>query len=212
MSVKISNKGRRFNGWKWAFIGLVSLMIIGLVVVFTSLFAGQTTNQTSNQATVPYESGQVINTESSMSRDSFNQLLNALLADDQSPYRIYVDDQVNFESKVSLLGQEIGIEIAGDPRVDEQQNIAIDINRIELGGLDLPTSLVMQAFAGLIDSQVPLDVDAADQVLTVRLDQASQQLPVEVSAQYIDLANDRIDINFDIPTKFIAEQIEANVK
>lgn len=209
-----NNKGSEDNrnGWKWAFWILFAIIVIPIVSLYLYLQFGAnnqansepvtTTNATNNE--------EIISAEASLSTMSFNQLVETVIGGEDVPYQLTVDDQVAFQGTINVLGATVDYTMTGQPSVQEDGNIAIDVTGIDLAGISLPTETVLTLFQLTIPTDLPLQVVAGEEQIIIRLDQVSEDMDIAIKASEIDLENDEIEIILDVPLSYLEAQIEAN--
>ncbi|MDK6804160.1 DUF2140 family protein [Aerococcus sp. UMB7834] len=199
---------RQSNGWRRAFfilLGLVLALVLGVILVLSSI---RPSYEPVDQGELA-QTEETIQAETQLTRESFNVLMQALLAGDQVPYRLHLDDQVHLLGQFEVLGQELSYEIRAQAEAQDDGNIGLAIEAIEVEGLDLPVGTSLALFSRLIPDHVPLSVDRDQERLIVRLDQVSAKGQVAIAAQAIDLPNNQIKLAFSLPLPYAVEQIEA---
>ncbi|KAA9301885.1 MULTISPECIES: DUF2140 family protein [Aerococcus] len=196
------------NIWRRAFfilLGLILVLGLGAWLVLSSI---RPSYQPVDQGQ-EVRSEEVIQAEAQVSPEAFNALMQALLAGDQAPYRLHLDDKVHLLGHFQVLGQELAYEIRGQAQALDDGNIGLTVEAIEVQGLDLPIGTSLALFSRLVPDHVPLSVDRSQEALIVRLDKVSADSQLAIAAQSIDLPNNEIKLAFSMPLPYALEQIEA---
>lgn len=194
--------------WRWACLVLIAVIVLPFIWLFAYLtFFYEAGGSPQETASVGEEN---IAAQTAVSTQSFNALLEAAIGGDQVPYRLQVTDAVYFSGQFDLYGQSVDYELVGQPEVDDQGNIRLQVQSIDVAGIDLPIQVSLALFDLALADDVPLETDADNGALLVRLDQVSDQVGLVIKAQSIDLENDHIELDMAIPVELIIQQIEEN--
>ncbi|MCZ0716789.1 DUF2140 family protein [Aerococcus kribbianus] len=194
--------------WRWACLVLLAVVLLPIIWLFAYLTFFYEAGG-APQATSPVGQENIA-AQTAVSTQSFNALLEAAIGGDQVPYQLQVTDAVYFSGQFNLYGQSVDYEMVGQPEVDDQGNIRLQVQRIDVAGIDLPIQVSLALFDLALSDDVPLETDADNEALLVRLDQVSDQVGLAIRAQSIDLEQDHIELDMAIPVELIIQQIEKN--
>lgn len=132
------------NPWKWAFLGLVAVLVVGIATVFILAFASgkSPVTKSANQAdTVP--------TSATLNKKQLNSLVAYYLDKRQtdsgstSQYQVKVEDQVIIYGSVKVLGSNVNYSLFLTPQADANGNVTLKATKLSVGKLRLPISFVM---------------------------------------------------------------------
>lgn len=200
----MAEKHKRRNIWKWAFMTLISTIILSVGGFWLYLISQEPPQFQVLQA-APQE--EMVEVKTSITPTSFNHLITALIGTDEAPYQLIIDEAIHFIGTFETMGATIPYEIVGQPTALADGNIAITIERIDLANIKLPISVSLRLFQLALPAGIPLQVQNDRNQLIIRLDQVAQEAEINVQAQMIDLANDQIELKFLAPVDFLIEQI-----
>lgn len=200
------------NPWKWAFLALLTLIIVPIIALYVYLQIASTNlpSTVDESSTTTSQSDETIVAEANLTTMSFNRLVDAVIGGNAVPYQLTVDKQVTFSGQIDFLDTQVPYTMEGLPSVTADGNILIDITSIQLADIDLPTETVLTLFQLTIPTDLPLQVLANKQQMLIRLDEISADMDFRIRAKEIDLTNDKIVIYLDVPISYLEEQIEAN--
>ncbi|MDR2834389.1 MAG: YpmS family protein [Streptococcaceae bacterium] len=183
---------KKINGYKWAFLTLVALILGTAIFVFVSA----TTNAEPNipDYTKANFSGSQVATITT-TRTKVNELINAALEDfqdERTSYKFYLENEAVFEGTFRFLEQDFPIYLYFEPIAQNDGNIELRIKSISIGTLALPTDAVMRLVSGSIELPPYVVMDAQKEIVTIRLDELKLPNGLQVKAENIDLVNDRL--------------------
>lgn len=206
---KINQQG--FNGWKWAFLGLVAL-IIGLFMYLGTALQPVTVNE-ANTETVE-QSDEVITLSTSLNRADTEAMINAYLNDtvgeDFSRYQVTLTNQLEIHGTVEVFGFEAPFSLYFDPYVLENGNIQLRGDSVELANFALPVSGVMSLFAQQVDLPTFIAVDSEKELVVINLSELTEDFSFDVAMDKIDLADDLIRLNLFLNQGTISDNIQQN--
>ncbi|MCY9806827.1 YpmS family protein [Lentilactobacillus senioris] len=136
------SENRQHNPWKWAFWGLISLLVIGVATSFILAFssAKAPVTQSANQTdTVP--------TSATLNKKQLNSLvayyLNKRQVNSTNQYQVKVEDQVIIYGSVKVLGSNVNYSLFLTPKAETNGNVTLKATKLSVGKLQLPISFVM---------------------------------------------------------------------
>ncbi|MBY5033732.1 YpmS family protein [Streptococcus gallolyticus] len=189
MKQKTSGK---INGWKWAFLLLLSALIAVSLVLF---FRITSSRENTSQIVVSSKKDPKIGTFST-SRDQLNDTIAAYLKDYQKKgftYKVYATNQlVLFEGQYELFGADIPLYIYFQPSKLEDGSVLLTVTEISAGSLSFPKAEVLSYLQNnyKLPSFISIDIEAA--TVKVSLSDIKNDLGIYVKANTIDLYNDQI--------------------
>lgn len=183
------------NRWKLAFISLAAVCIgilISLIVIFFMFFSGSDSSQY-----IPQEpTGEQALLQISSNREQLNNLIaNATdeLAED-TPYTIEVlQDDIEFQSSFSVLGQSVPITVEFVPDVAENGDLLLEAQHFSFGPISLPSEQAMQLMSNVTNLPEWVVFYPSNSVIELRLSEASFNDQYSFRATAFDLEADQIE-------------------
>lgn len=196
------------NFWKWAFLSLVSLIVIGLFLFVRALQpvsikesdpknTTELTNELSLVSTITTEDAEVL----------MNQSIEAMLIDEQLSYEVILDDQLEIRSTVKLFTFEVPYTLFLDPYVTEDGNLQLRANAIELANFSLPVSAVLSLLAGELELPFYIGVDSAAKIILIDFNELSTRHGIGITMKKIDLENNEIQLKLSVNQATLIEAL-----
>lgn len=197
------------NWWKWAFIGLIILILI-LAGYFIALVQPTLINDIN---TTSYEStaDEIVLTTELNKADTeklLNTYLSGVLTEDDPKLRIGVDEAVNVEGTIQFLGFDIPFTMVFEPYVMENGNLQLRAHSVQLASFSLPVNRVMSLLANQVDLPDFVAIDSESQIIVANLNELDDLYRFNIRLISIDLENDDIRFNITIPSAVLQESIQ----
>lgn len=193
---------RKINWWKWSFIGLIAVLVIGAAVVFHSASAPL---PRSTQGQAAYA-----NTDNSVQIDLTRQQLNALsdnyldqfLSKSKIKYRFIVGPKyATVIGKTKFLGSKIQFSLNMVPHKLSNGNVMLKAAGINVGKLNIPVGFVMGFIAKQYQLPKWVSVNAKQHTILLDLNKYSRNKQLHYSMEKIDMQNGRFQMKLSIPHK-----------
>lgn len=198
--MKQNQAGKRFNGWKWAFIVLFAINF-GVIALVTSRLVQKpnTVTQTvTEKKASTFKIGSFTTT-----KDQLNTTISSYLSDYQTSktkYQTYITSSgILFETTYSLLGFETPLSLYLQPYRLSSGAIQLKVTSFTVGTLSLPESEVLQYVKSSVKLPNFVDIDAKKSVININLQDINTKEKVFLKTTAIDLVNDKI--SFDVYKK-----------
>lgn len=205
-----SNKLQATNWWKWAFIGLVTFIVV-LVLYFISLIQPTTINEINTEKYENSTDEIVLTTE--LNKADTEQLLNTflseMLSENDPEFRIALDEALNIDGAIEFLGFEIPFTMVFIPYVLENGNLQLRAMSVQLASFSLPVSTVMSLLASQVEWPDFVVIDSESQIIVVNLNELDSVYDINVRLTLIDLVNDEIRFNIYIPNAIFKESLQS---
>lgn len=198
-TTRSNEKKRSSNGWKWAF-----LILLGVVVgaIFWFIMQLQPYSQGEVNQT-PLDTSDEIVLEVRTGKEELSQLVNQYIENnmdgDDMSYTLVLEDQAELQGEIEVFGFPVPFTLLFDPYVLENGNLQLRATDLQLGSLSLPISFVMNQ----IGSRLPLPdwvvMDSETQMIVINLNEFELREGVQFSVERIDLPEDDIRIRIHLP-------------
>lgn len=200
---------KKVNGWKWAFITFV-LIVIGFIVYLLFLIRPYSVEQSEgNQTSVVQEE---LNLTTSVSKQDaqviINEYLSESIGEDFEQYEVVLTDQLEVHGVVEILTINAPFVLSFDVFALEDGNLQLRGQTVELANFSLPVGAVMNLFARQVDLPTFVEVNGNNQMITIYLDELMQENAFQLSINQIDLENDFIEFNLGFNKELLTEQID----
>lgn len=204
-----NNKGKTsINFWKWAFLSLVSLIIIGLFLFVRALQpvsikesvpknTVELKDELSLVSTITTEDAEVL----------MNQSIEAMLIDEQLAYEVSLDEQLEIRSTAKLFTFEVPYTLFLDPYVTDDGNLQLRADAIELANFSLPVSAVLSLLAGELELPFYIGVDSAAKIILIDFNELSTQHGIGITMEKIDLENNEIQLKLSVNQATLIEAL-----
>lgn len=197
-----------FNGWKWAFISLVSLIITGLFFLFRAL---QPVSMSAEEMQQPIESKNTVSLVSIITTEDAETIMNssikAMITDEKYSYEVVLDEQLEIHSNVELFNFKIPYTLFFDPYVTEDGNLQLRADAIQLANFSLPVSAVLSLLAGELELPPYIGVDSEQQLILIDFNKLSAAYDFGITMQKFDLENNDIQLKLSVNQATLIEAI-----
>lgn len=206
MAESRGNRNRGTNGWMWAFLILLGIIISLSIWVIVRL-------QPSNSDYTGEQAGDVTVIEDSLSfevvtdKNQLNRVINLYLEeelDEQfSGYNVMIDEDVQLSGALQVFGFDVDFLLRMDPYVVDDGNLQLRATSIQLGSFDLPIGIAMSVLSQQLDLPHWIRVDSEQQMILVALNEFQLENDVQFAMQRIDLQEDDIRLNIILPEEAV---------
>ena len=194
---KRTRTNKKINGWKWAFIGLISILFILVFWVLQMIQVAEVNEPNLDEQEQVTEEEMVFNT--TINRQDANRVINtylrSILEDDFERYSIAIDDQLNLIGELEILQFNVPIEFSFDPYVLENGNVQLRASSIQMGALSLPAGTVLNLMANQFEFPSFVAINGADEMVIINLNELSEEHDIRVEMIRINLPEDEIELN-----------------
>ena len=194
------------NLWKWAFIGLVTVL---LFVGFQLFNAVQPVSiNEPNQDVISYGDEQMTVTATINREDTeqfMNTFLTATLAEQYSNYYVEVNEQLNIHGDLEFFSFTVPFMLTFDPYVLENGNVQLRADAVQLSSFSLPVGAVMSLLGNQLEVPDFIAIDSDSQIIVLNLNELAEDYNVAVELLRIDLPEDEIEMNLKIHEDMILE-------
>lgn len=197
--MKLKTNGKT-NYWKWAFLLLTSFLLALGIIFYVRI---HTPREDTKQIQVSTKGKETKIGSFLTTRDQLNDSIATYLNDYQSnkfSYKVYATkQQVLFEGKYNLLGEDIPIYIYLQPSKLEDGGVLLTVSEISAGTLSFPRADVLKQIKRNYKLPNFVTIDEKNATVTINLAEMKNELDIYVKANTVDLYNDQII--FDIYSK-----------
>ena len=199
----------KVNGWKWAFILLVFLLV-GFIVYIGFLLQPLSTNQTETPPTVS-DVEQVSLTTSLTKEDTeliINEYLNNAMGEDFDAYTIILSDKLEIHGEITIFNFGVPFKLYFSPYALENGNIQLRGEAVELANFSLPVSGVMSLLGRQLALPEFIAIDSNAQIIEIDLAKLMEDYSFDITIDQIDLEQDVIQFNLGIDKDSLTSQFD----
>ncbi len=206
MAESRGNRNRGTNGWMWAFLILLGIIISLIIWIIVGL-------QPSNSDYTGEQAGDLTVIEDSLSfevitdKNQLNRVINLYLEEELDEqfagYNVVIDEDVQLSGALQVFGFDVDFLLRMDPYVVDDGNLQLRATSIQLGSFDLPIGIAMNVLSQQLDLPQWIRVDSEQQMILVALNEFQLENDVQFAMQRIDLQEDDIRLNIILPEEAV---------
>lgn len=202
MEIKRKQQKRELNGWKWAFLALLSI-IIGMSIWFftqlTPVVIGEPNLETR-------DSEEEAMFQVSAQKEDINQLVASYLKNEEiveGPvnYQFTLENQARLVGTFQLFGQDVQFQLFMEPFVMENGNLQFKATSLSIGRFNVPITFAMNQIKNQLNLPEWVAIDSEQETIVFNLNEFTLASGMHFSVDKIDLAENDIRINAYMPTK-----------
>ncbi|BDP77001.1 hypothetical protein EfmAA242_12290 [Enterococcus faecium] len=196
-----SNKTKKTNYWKFAFLILLGVVLGSTVFLGSRIFANREPELPEIPALTERQGDPVLTINSN--KEKVNQIISFFLSEYQKDGISTLDNLVKggriSHGTFEVLGFPIDFYLYFDPYVMENGNVQLKARSLSIGTLSLPIKDVMNMIKRNYKLPDWIEVNTDDLTIMLRLDQFRMQNGMYIKADKIDLVNDDIRFSLYLP-------------
>ncbi len=200
------------NWWKWAFLSLVSLIVIALIYFLSILQPVSIKEET----TEPVQLEKEMSLVSSFTKEDVETLMNTyletLIEDEEQSYEIKLDDQLEIQSSVEILKLNIPYTLSFNPYVTEDGDLQLRADSIDLANFSMPVGAVLSIVSHELDLPFYIDIDSEDKMILVNFNELSAHYDIGMRMEKIDLENNDIQLKLSLNKDTLIEALDFEKK
>lgn len=205
---------KKVNYWKWAFLSLVGVLLIGIFSL-VRLTRSVTTlqDETERPETDQTEAIEIVS-ELSKADVEFvlNSFLEAELKEMPTPYQIQIEENMVLSSAVDLMGLTIPFALTFEPYATEEGNLQLRAQAVEVASLSLPVNVIMAALGNQMDLPSFIQLDSKAQMILVNLNELHHYYPYGIELEKVDLINDEIRLKLFVNKDTLKQTLDSGMK
>lgn len=196
-SRKNKNDKRKTNKWKWAFLTLVSLVLLVFFFLIRALMPISTEEIERNESLLTTNEEEIEIASSLRKEDAefiMNSYLKAQMEEEGSSYQIEIEEELVLSANLQIIGLELPLTLTFDPYATEDGNLQLRAKSMELASLSLPVSAVLSVLDNQMDLPSYIDLDSEEKIILVDFSDLRNYYPYGVELEKVDLKNNDIQL------------------
>lgn len=196
--------GNKINYWKWAFIGLLGMLVFGGCYVGSkALTPPKQVAEVKKIATPNPSKYSKVNV--SMDKNQMNATINYYLrkkiTDKSMKYRFLVTDKVILMGTTKILGQNVSFTLVNTPKITSDGNIELNVDTVSIGTLKVPKKYILSYIKKNYDLGEFANINPNKKKIKLILNSFSNKQGIIIKAHKLDLRNDDLEVNVYVPLK-----------
>lgn len=196
---KNREKKSSVNWWKWAFLGLVLVLILFVVQLMGS-FQSVSINEPNNNE-VTHTDQEMVFTATANREDTeqfINTFLSTVLDEEENNFSVELKDQLLVHGQLEVFQLNVPFTISFDPYILENGNVQLRASAVELGSFSLPVGATMSLVADQFYVPDFIAIDSEEEMIVINLNEFNTEQNISVEMVRIDLPEDEIQMNLYI--------------
>ena len=196
---KNREKKSSVNWWKWAFLGLVLVLILFVVQLMGS-FQSVSINEPNNNE-VTHTDQEMVFTTTANRKDTeqfINTFLSTVLNEEENNLSVELKDQLLVHGQLEVFQLNVPFTISFDPYILENGNVQLRASAVELGTFSLPVGATMSLVADQFYVPDFIAIDSEEEMIVINLNEFNTEQNIGVEMVRIDLPEDEIQMNLYI--------------
>lgn len=207
------DKKQTFNGWKWSFISLVTIIVLALGVFMMSLRA-VSVNEAHTEPIVEAAGEMAFSTaiEKADAERLINMFLESASEANNAAYSVELTDQLEINGTAEILTFDVPFTLSFDPYVLENGNIQLRADSIQVASFSLPVSAVMSLLTNQLLIPDYLAIDSQTQMIVINLNEINTGSDIRVAMTKIDLENNELRLNLFVDESLLIENMNLETE
>ncbi|WP_125590461.1 YpmS family protein [Companilactobacillus jidongensis] len=193
------------NYWKYAFIALVAVLVVGLGILGTKVLSSPSeTYKVSSQIESQNDKVFTVN----MNKDEANKMaqyyLKNTLNDGKTEYQLKLKNDAELSGAIAFLGSKIHFTLVMQPYAKTNGDVLLKAKNIKIGELSLPIAFVMNYINNSFKIPDWVSVNSKDKTILLKFTKYTTKEGYGIRAKKIDLKNNKLQ--FDIMNEKITSK------
>lgn len=196
---KNREKKSSVNWWKWAFLGLVLVLILFVVQLMGSIQSVSINEPNNNEVT--HTDQEMVFTATANREDTeqfINTFLSTVLNEEENNLSVELKDQLLVHGQLEVFQLNVPFTISFDPYILENGNVQLRASAVELGTFSLPVGATMSLVADQFYVPDFIAIDSEEEMIVINLNEFNTEQNIGVEMVRIDLPEDEIQMNLYI--------------
>lgn len=193
---------RQINIWKYLFIGLILIISLGLVTIFSMLGNNGDVN-TQHYVGAPND----IEVHFEVDRKDVETILNAFLKKETGnaaiDYYLTLDDSPQIIGESSYMGIPFDFTVNLIPVTLDNGNLRLDIDSITLSGYELPERLVLTILSNQIQLPDFVVFNPSNSYIAINLDELQLDNGGQITVDQFNVESNDVKATFHLPSSAI---------
>ncbi|CAJ1189159.1 hypothetical protein LCR01_17620 [Companilactobacillus crustorum] len=181
------------NYWKYAFIALVAIIVVGLGIVGTKVFSSSSENYQVSSS-IANQNSKVFTVN--MNKEEANKMaqyyLKNTLNDGKTDYQLILKNDAELTGSIKFLGAKIHFTILMQPYAKTNGDVLLKAKEMKIGSLSLPISFVMNYIKNSFKTPEWVSIDGNSKTILLKFTKFTTKEGYGIRAKNIDLKNNKL--------------------
>ena len=181
------------NYWKYAFIALVAIIVVGLGIIGTKVLSSPTDNyQVSSKIANDDSKVFTVNMNNQEANKMAQYYLKHTLNDGKTDYQLILKNDAELTGSIAFLGAKIHFTILMQPYAKTNGDVLLKAKEMKIGSLSLPISFVMNYIKNSFKTPEWVSIDGGKKTILLKFTKFTTKEGYGIRAKNIDLKNDKL--------------------
>ncbi|KRN98368.1 YpmS family protein [Companilactobacillus kimchiensis] len=181
------------NYWKYAFIALVTIIVVGLGIIGTKVLSSPTDNYpVSSKITGADSKVFTVNMDKHEANKMAQYYLKHTLNDGKTDYQLVLKKDAELSGSIAFLGAKIHFTILMQPYAKTNGDVLLKAKEMKIGSLSLPISFVMNYIKNSFKTPEWVSINGKDKTILLRFTKFTTKEGYGIRAKNIDLTNNKL--------------------
>lgn len=181
------------NYWKYAFIALVAVIVVGLGIIGTKVFSSPTENYQVS-STIANKDSKVftVNMDKQEANKMAQYYLKHTLNDGKTDYQLVLKQNAELTGSIAFLGSKIHFTILMQPYAKTNGDVLLKATEMKIGSLSLPISFVMNYIKNSFKTPEWVSINGKNKTILLKFTKFTTKEGYGIRAKKIDLKNNKL--------------------
>ena len=181
------------NYWKYAFIALVAIIVVGFGYLGTKVMSSSTDNyQVSSKIDTGNAKVFTVNMTKAEANKMAQYYLKHTLNDGKTDYQLILKKDAELTGSIAFLGAKIHFTILMQPYAKTNGDVLLKAKEMKIGDLSLPISFVMNYIKNSFKTPEWVSIDGKSKTILLKFTKFTTKDGYGIRAKNIDLPNDKL--------------------
>lgn len=181
------------NYWKYAFITLIAIIVIGLGFIGTKVLSSPTDNyQVSTKIANDNSKVFTVNMNKQEANKMAQYYLKHTLNDGKTDYQLILKKDAELTGSIAFLGAKIHFTILMQPYAKTNGDVLLKAKEMKIGSLSLPISFVMNYIRNSFKTPEWVSINGNQKTILLKFTKFTTKEGYGIRAKNIDLANNKL--------------------
>lgn len=180
------------NYWKYAFIVLVAILVVGFGYLGTKVLSSPTENYQVSSKINNDDKVFTVNMDKAEANKMAQYYLKNTLNDGKTDYQLVLKKDAELSGAISFLGAKIHFTILMQPYAKTNGDVLLKAKQMKIGDLSLPISFVMNYIKNSFKTPNWVSINGKDKTVLLKFTKFTTSEGYGIRAKSIDLKNDKL--------------------
>lgn len=180
------------NYWKYAFIALVAILVVGFGYLGTKVLSSPTENYQVSSKINNDDKVFTVNMNKSEANKMAQYYLKNTLNNGKTEYQLVLKKDAELSGAIKFLGAKIHFTILMQPYAKTNGDVLLKAKEMKIGDLSLPISFVMNYIKNSFKTPDWVSINGKDKTMLLKFTKFTTKEGYGIRAKNIDLKHDKL--------------------